>query len=118
MFSGSPYRSPAYKMKMRKLTVAIVVWSLTRYLRGITGAFEQKCYSFILQSLTHTRNNVLAIPIFCILFFVIEEIVPMLLVLDWSFMEVFVISGDGSNLRNLVLTGIYDAMRSYEFNEQ
>ena len=48
MFSGSPYRSQAYKLKMRKLSFAIAVWCVTRYIRGITGAFEQKCYSFIL----------------------------------------------------------------------
>ena len=40
MYSGSPYRSLAYKIKMRKLTVATLIWSASRYLRGISGAFE------------------------------------------------------------------------------
>ncbi len=40
MYSGSPYRSFAYKIKMRKLTIATIVWTTTRYLRGISGAFE------------------------------------------------------------------------------
>ena len=47
-FSGSPFRSPAYKIKMRKLTLAIVVWCITRYFRGISGAFETRCYKFVL----------------------------------------------------------------------
>jgi hypothetical protein len=32
-----------------------------------------------------------------ILIFVIEEVIPMLIVLDWSFMEIFVIHADVSN---------------------
>ena len=47
-FSGSPYRSQAYKFKMKKITTAIVVWCITRYFRGISGAFENKCYSIVL----------------------------------------------------------------------
>jgi hypothetical protein len=40
MYSGSPYRSLAYKIKMRKLTVATLIWCASRYSRGIYGAFE------------------------------------------------------------------------------
>jgi hypothetical protein len=38
-----------------------------------------------------------------ILIFVIEEVIPMMIVLDWSFMEIFVIHSDVNNfsfLRN------------------
>jgi hypothetical protein len=114
MFSGSPYRSQAYKLKMRKLALAVFIWCMARYLRGITGAFEEKCYQFVLESLTKTKNTVLAIPLLCILFFVVQEVIPILFVLDWSFMEIFVISGDGQYMRNMAFTGIYDIMRSYE----
>jgi hypothetical protein len=48
----------------------------------------------VLQSLTHLTNDSLAIPIMVILIFVIEEVIPMLIVLDWSFMEIFVIHAD------------------------
>jgi Kef-type K+ transport system membrane component KefB len=40
-YSGSPYKSTAYKIKMRKLTIANIIWCACRYLRGISGAFEQ-----------------------------------------------------------------------------
>jgi hypothetical protein len=63
----------------------------------------------------NSKNDVIAIPIICILFFLLEEIIPMMIVLDWSFMEIFVISGEGIFLKNYSLTGIYDVMRSYEF---
>lgn len=42
-------------------------------------------------------NDSLAIPVMVILLFVIEEIIPMLIVLDWSFMEIFVIHADVSS---------------------
>lgn len=93
-FSGSPFRSPAYKLKMRKLTLAVVVWCATRYFRGITGAFETRCYKFVLESLTNDKSDTLALPLLSILVFVIQEVVPMLVVLDWSFMEIFVICGE------------------------
>lgn len=41
MYSGSPYKSPAYKIKMRKLTIANIIWCISRCFRGISGAFEQ-----------------------------------------------------------------------------
>lgn len=89
-FSGSPFRAQAYKVKMKKLTYAIIVWVITRYFRGITTALENRFQSFVLDSLTKSKNDSLAIPLLCILSFVIEEIIPMLMVLDWTFMEIFV----------------------------
>lgn len=47
-----------------------------------------------------TENEHLAIPIFCILFVLIEEIIPILIVIDWSFMEIFAITGEGTYLKN------------------
>ena len=82
---------------MRKLTIATLIWCVCRYFRGISGAFEQQCLAFVLQSLTFLGNDSLAIPVMVILIFVIEEIIPMLIVLDWSFMEIFVIHADVSN---------------------
>jgi hypothetical protein len=40
MYSGTPDRSLAYKIKMRKLTIATLIWCAGRYFRGISGAFE------------------------------------------------------------------------------
>lgn len=42
-------------------------------------------------------NDSLAIPIMVILIFVIEEVIPIMIVLDWSFMEIFVIHADVVN---------------------
>ena len=103
IYSGSPIKSKAYQLKMRKLTIATLIWCVCRYFRGISGAFEQQCLAFVLKSMIFLGNDSLAIPIMVILIFVIEEIIPMLIVLDWTFMEIFVIHADVSNyhfLRN------------------
>ena len=97
MYSGSPYRSLAYKIKMHKLTIATLIWCASRYFRGISGAFEQQCLTFVLQSLTYMGNDSIAVPVLVILIFVIEEVIPMMIVLDWSFMEIFVLHADVNN---------------------
>lgn len=40
MYSGSPLRSEAYRIKMKKLTIANLIWCASRCFRGISGAFE------------------------------------------------------------------------------
>ena len=40
MYSGSPYRSFAYKIKLKKLSIATIIWCVALYLIGISGAFE------------------------------------------------------------------------------
>lgn len=97
MYSGSPYRSQTYKIKMKKLSIAIIIWCACRLMRGISGAFEQQCLTIVLQGLTTLGNDSLGLPVMVILIFVIEEVVPMLIVLDWSFMEIFVIHADVNN---------------------
>ena len=48
MYSGSPFRSLAYKIKVRKLTFVVIIWCICRYIRGITGAFEKRTYNILL----------------------------------------------------------------------
>jgi hypothetical protein len=42
-------------------------------------------------------NDSIAVPVMVILIFVIEEVIPMMIVLDWSFMEIFVLHADVNN---------------------
>lgn len=59
----------------------------------------------VLQGLTSLNNDSLALPIMVILIFVIEEVIPMLVVLDWSFMEIFVIHADLINYSSMMRLG-------------
>jgi len=46
-------------------------------------------------------NDSLAVPIMVILIFVIEEVIPIMIVLDWSFMEIFILHADVNNYSQL-----------------
>jgi hypothetical protein len=105
MYSGSPYKSSAYKIKMRKLTIANIIWCISRCFRGISGAFDQWILTLMLQGLAQVVNDSLALPIVVMLIFVIEEVIPMLVVLDWSFMEIFIIHADVINYSSIDQTG-------------
>ncbi len=75
---------------MNKLTIITLIWCLTRIARGIWGTFEKIFYSWVLVSLTEGRNDTLVAPMLTIVLFIIVEVIPIMIVLDWSFMEIFV----------------------------
>jgi hypothetical protein len=85
-----------YKYKIRKLAIVTLIWCFARLLRGIWGAFEFQFYTFVLVSLTENKNDSLVAPLLIIILFVTVEVVPILIVLDWSFMEIFVIRSSQS----------------------
>jgi hypothetical protein len=43
-FSGSPLRSQVYYQKLKLLQIAVLVWSIARYLRAIGGMYESKMF--------------------------------------------------------------------------
>ena len=82
-FSGSPIRSKAYGLKLNAVKYAVMIWSVARILRGISGVWEDRLYKAML---TDGRISNLMI---LIAGFVVIEIIPFLFVLDWRFMETF-----------------------------
>ena len=53
-----------------------------------------------------------------IVLFVVIEVIPMLIVLDWSFMEIFVISGEGRSTFHLgvgLSASDISSLRSFDF---
>ena len=43
-FSGSPIKSSIYHQKLKLLQCAVIIWSLTRLLRGACGLFESELF--------------------------------------------------------------------------
>lgn len=82
-FSGSPIRSKVYELKLNAVKYAVMIWSVARILRGISGVWEDSLYKALL---TDGRISNLMI---LIAGFVVIEIIPFLFVLDWRFMETF-----------------------------
>jgi hypothetical protein len=79
-FSGIPYKSPVYKIKIKKLTIVMFIWCLSRLCRGIWGAFEMRFYHWILYSLTKGKTDTMFIPMITIVLFVIVEVIPIMIV--------------------------------------
>jgi len=89
-FSGSPLRSAVYSQKLKYLQWAIGVWSIARFIRGIGGMYESSLFNEMLLGLESSVNNSYFIPMLIIVVFLLIEILPIMFVLDWNFMEIFV----------------------------
>ena len=87
-FSGNPIKN-IYNQKIKKMTTAVLVWTLARYLRGTWGLFDNEFYNGIIGDLAKYRSSDLIIPMIIILLFVLVEVAPFLIVLDWAFMDMF-----------------------------
>ena len=71
--------------------MAVVIWSLTRLYRGVWGAFDSYFFEVFLVSLVHIESESMTAPVLTILLFVFTEILPIMFVQDWAFMEIFVL---------------------------
>ena len=76
---------------MKFLKIAIAVWSVARVLRAVGGIFEDRLFYGMILNLTDTKHNDFTYPMMLIVVFLIFEIIPFMLVLDWHFMEIFVL---------------------------
>jgi len=90
-FSGSPVKSSVYQQKLKLLKIAVLIWSLARVLRGVGGIFESKLFYGIMMGLSDEKYSNFFIPMMLIVIFLVIEIAPFLFVLDWHFMEIFII---------------------------
>lgn len=66
------------------------MWSLSRILRAICGLFESKLFYGMILGLSNRDYNTFFIPMMLIVVFLVIEIGPFLFVLDWHFMEIFI----------------------------
>jgi hypothetical protein len=73
------------------LQVAVFIWSIARVLRAIGGMFESKFFYGMMLGLKDQEYNTFAIPMVLIVLYLVIEIAPFLFVLDWHFMEIFII---------------------------
>ncbi len=89
-FSGSPLRAAVYSQKLKLLQIATFIFSLSRILRAIGGLFESKLFYGMILGLSNQDYNTFSIPMMLIIIFLVMEIGPFMFVLDWHFMEIFI----------------------------
>jgi hypothetical protein len=90
-FSGSPLRSNIFVQKLKLLQIAVFVWAFCRALRAVAGIFESKLFYGMILGLSDREHNTFFVPMMLIVVFLVVEIAPFLFVLDWHFMEIFII---------------------------
>ena len=90
-FSGYPYKNNIYRAKLRKITCATLVWSLSRIFRGIQVAIQNQTLEDLISGLEKDRDNTTTIVWISVL--VLVDAIPFFLVLDWSFMGIFTLEG-------------------------
>lgn len=69
--------------------MSLSLWILCRYLRGVWGVLEKYFYANLMKDLVSGKNESIIAPMLTILLFLVTEIIPIMFVLDWSFMEIF-----------------------------
>lgn len=85
IFSGTPIRSKIHAKKLIKLKWAVIIWTLSRFLRAILGTQEYT----LLENIFAGSNPKLLMLVMAS--FVLIEILPIFYVLDWKFMSTFLI---------------------------
>jgi len=90
VYSGHPLRDVSWKRKLRKMIVCTIIWSLGRYFDGLM--------SVTYVDITNTINDMSAkggdvvSALLLIIYLIVCEGICLFLVLDYSFMEIFMIS--------------------------
>mmetsp|Transcript_40248 Transcript_40248/g.49035 ORF Transcript_40248/g.49035 Transcript_40248/m.49035 type:complete len:307 (-) Transcript_40248:101-1021(-) len=80
-FSGFPYRSEHARLSLGKISILMLIWSVARLLWAITALVS---YVFNVDLLRDARSLLSALGIFA--FFMVCEIVPIIAMLDYSYM--------------------------------
>lgn len=76
----------------------MVVWSIARVMRAVGGMYESNLFYGMLLGLSSQNENTFFIPMMVIVVFLIIEIFPFMFVLDWHFMEIFIMKAFPSSL--------------------
>jgi len=79
-FSGFPYRSQQSKESLRKITNVVLFWSVTRIIWGISSLI------FYIHDVDLLRPQAGWLPIVLFLLLLLTEILPIIILMDYSFM--------------------------------
>lgn len=92
-YSGAPTRTNIYRSELRKLMLIVTFWSFCRLAKGLISLNNSSIYAQICKELvkdtSESKGQDIGTWIFFILIYILCDIMPLALVLDWSFMKVF-----------------------------
>eukprot|EP00743_Colponemidia_sp_Colp-15_P003008 GILK01003253.1.p1 GENE.GILK01003253.1~~GILK01003253.1.p1 ORF type:complete len:596 (-),score=86.89 GILK01003253.1:171-1913(-) len=91
-YSGYPYRSAASREKVKTLSWVMSVWTAGRAVRGILGLWYANNLNDFSGSDDALHGTAAIFIMVAIAMFLISEILPSLMVLDWSFVGLLLFS--------------------------
>lgn len=65
-----------------------------------------------MRSLTDEKHDALAAPMLTIVLYVVVEVIPILVVQDWSFMEIFILRGERWTHATMIVQNNSDVNKS------
>ena len=101
-FSGVPKRDE-YKSRLKKLHVAVIIWSITRFARAVTSLWDINLLFGMMVNISDPNGvkesnhkdmytndtTILIIPMLLIVIFLVVEIWPIWVILDGNFVDIF-----------------------------
>lgn len=97
-FSGIP-KIDAYKSRLKKMNLAVMIWSMTRITRAITSLWDQDIFLGGITSITGNKestdsaavnsSNSILMAMLMIVIFCTVELWPIWYVLDGNFVDIF-----------------------------
>lgn len=98
-FSGFPFRTPEAENSLSQITSLITFWSVARILWGIAMLFIYMWKVELLQSTTENGDTNYSF-ILLLFLFVICEIIPILTMLDYSYLTIIHFESKANNTSN------------------
>lgn len=95
-YSGVPLRSESWKAKLSRMNIVTAFWTAARILQGVLDILDQYDSTSLSYQMSETNSNSIgkdsAAYLFSVL--IISEITCILMVLDYSFMAIFVFNDE------------------------
>ena len=95
-YSGVPLRSESWKGKLNRMITITTLWTVARVLQGILDILDQYQSTSLSYSLSKSSSNTIGNGTAAFLFsaLIISEIMCVLMILDYSFMAIFVFNDE------------------------
>lgn len=104
-YSGVPLRSESWKSKLSRMNLVTAFWTAARVLQGVLDILDQYDSTSLSYHMSKTNSNTLgkssAAYLFSVL--IISEITCILMVLDYSFMAIFVFNEEEKSQKKVEL---------------
>lgn len=92
--SGVPHKSKVWKLRLKRMNLVTLFWTLGRFIRGVLDVLESYSLHSITNELTDDNDVDIVGVLVLIAVLTVSEVMCILIILDYGFISVFVFSQD------------------------